>query len=67
MAKHRNKPKAFDGSRGVSAGSGSGRVLRGGSWLIDARGCRSAFRFYLDPGFSYGFLGLRLALVRKVK
>ena len=39
---------------------GSHRVSRGGSWFNDARGCRSANRYRICPGFRFGFLGLRL-------
>ena len=43
--------------------SGSYRVLRGGSWIYDARYCRVSFRNYDDPDHSYSFNGLRLVLV----
>jgi len=40
--------------------TGSGRVLRGGSWNSIAQGCRSAYRYYGSPGYrSYSF-GFRL-------
>ena len=41
--------------------SGSGRVLRGGSWNNDAS-CRVAYRSYDTPTARYGSLGFRLAL-----
>ena len=41
-------------------GSGSGRVLRGGSWYINARYCRSASRNRISPGYRDNFLGFRL-------
>lgn len=41
---------------------GSYRVIRGGSWFIYARYCRSSFRNCYIPTFRYDFLGLRLAL-----
>ena len=43
--------------------SGSGRVLRGGSWFSRARYCRVSIRSILDPGDSYNNNGLRLVLV----
>lgn len=43
--------------------SGSGRVIRGGSWLNDARGCRSSNRYFITPAYGYYYLGLRLVLV----
>ncbi|HPR59255.1 MAG TPA: SUMF1/EgtB/PvdO family nonheme iron enzyme, partial [Bacteroidales bacterium] len=43
--------------------SGSGRVLRGGSWNSCAQYCRVANRAYYAPGFRGNFYGFRLALV----
>jgi len=42
------------------ASSGSGRVIRGGSWHNDAQYCRSANRYDLSPGGRNLSLGLRL-------
>ena len=46
---------------------GSERVIRGGSWSENARGCRSACRIPLEPGgatyFDGSHLGFRVALV----
>ena len=41
--------------------SGGLRVLRGGSWIDDARRLRSAARSALSPGIRYVSIGLRLA------
>ena len=41
--------------------SGSSRVLRGGSWIGNADGCRVAYRNDARPDFRYGIFGLRLA------
>jgi formylglycine-generating enzyme required for sulfatase activity len=41
--------------------SGSSRVIRGGSWLLVAGYCRSAFRRRRGPGYRNGILGFRLA------
>ena len=42
--------------------SGSRCVGRGGSWNFVARYCRSSFRIYSFPSYSYYFFGFRLAL-----
>jgi formylglycine-generating enzyme required for sulfatase activity len=42
--------------------SGTGRVLRGGSWYYFAILCRSASRFYVNPGSRYGYFGFRIVL-----
>jgi formylglycine-generating enzyme required for sulfatase activity len=41
---------------------GGRRVLRGGSWFVGGRGCRSAFRFADEPGFRIVNLGFRVCL-----
>ena len=40
---------------------GRDRVLRGGSWIINAEYCRVSYRFYNDPGYRYNYIGFRLA------
>ncbi len=42
--------------------SGSNRVLRGGSWFGDARGCRCSYRDGDAPGLRNGNIGFRLVL-----
>ena len=42
---------------------GSYRIIRGGSWCVGARLCRSAYRGGNAPALKNDFLGLRLALV----
>ncbi|MBF0240474.1 MAG: formylglycine-generating enzyme family protein [SAR324 cluster bacterium] len=42
--------------------TGSGRVLRGGSWNFPAWYCRSAFRHFDSPFNRYDYDGFRLAL-----
>jgi len=44
----------------VGASSGTGRVLRGGSWSSSAEYLRSALRSVSYPYFRYGYLGFRL-------
>ena len=44
----------------LGAASGSDRVCRGGSWLIEARLCRVSFRNSYAPGVRGYSLGLRL-------
>ena len=41
--------------------SGTYRVLRGGSWNVDASACRVSNRYWLDPDRSSYFSGLRCA------
>ena len=36
------------------------RVVRGGSWLDEARGCRSAYRFRAMPHDGYQIVGFRV-------
>ncbi len=40
--------------------SGSDRVVRGGSWLINAQYCRSAHRYSFTPDLRYDGMGIRL-------
>jgi formylglycine-generating enzyme required for sulfatase activity len=39
---------------------GSSRVIRGGSWCVRARECRSAYRGNESPGFRDGTIGFRV-------
>ena len=50
-----------DGSSWES-GSSSFRVLRGGSWFVNALGCRSADRGLSSPDFCCLFIGFRVVL-----
>jgi formylglycine-generating enzyme required for sulfatase activity len=45
----------------TGATAGSYRVDRGGSWIIGARYCRSAYRYDDAPGNRNGDLGFRVA------
>ena len=42
--------------------SGASRVLRGGSWYVDADGCRVSCRGCGAPGYRDGNCGFRLLL-----
>ena len=46
----------------VGPADGSDRVERGGSWTNSANRARSAFRYRIEPAFSYRKLGFRLSL-----
>jgi len=48
----------------IGPSSGSGRVLRGGSWFNDASYCRSAFHGLRSPTFRNSSYGFRVACVR---
>ncbi len=46
----------------MGPGSGSSRVIRGGSWYYGAGYLRSAFRISYSPGISIDYLGFRLVV-----
>gem|GEM_PF-1057223 len=48
------------GSDPPGPGSGSSRVLRGGSWLLSAIGARSANRYDVTPDYRYYNVGFRV-------
>ncbi|PSB16967.1 hypothetical protein C7B76_10810 [filamentous cyanobacterium CCP2] len=50
----------IDGSAWVTGGNSYRRLLRGGSWVNYPRGCRSAYRYYVDPGDQNIYLGFRV-------
>ena len=51
-----------DGRAWIEGGDSDLRVYRGGSWNINPRHCRSAFRNYNTPGFQNHGLGFRVVL-----
>jgi formylglycine-generating enzyme required for sulfatase activity len=56
-----------DGSAWLDNEGGAAlRVVRGGSWLFDARGVRAAYRFHGAPAIRLSFLGFRCARVQVV-
>jgi formylglycine-generating enzyme required for sulfatase activity len=56
-----------DGSAWIDSGEGAaGRVVRGGSWLNDARSVRAAYRNHSDPALRSDVLGFRCARVQIV-
>ena len=55
-----HKQGVVDNPQGPVAGAF--RVLRGGSWYLEARKCRCAYRHYDPPGSHFTDMGFRLAL-----
>ncbi|ERN41724.1 hypothetical protein KR51_00015700 [Rubidibacter lacunae KORDI 51-2] len=50
-----------DGSAWENREEGETRILRGGSWYVNPRGCCSAYRFRFDPGVRGNYFGFRVA------
>ncbi len=48
------------GTNPTGPGSGKYRVLRGGSWYLDARNCRCAYRLRVRPDLRYNDYGFRV-------
>jgi len=48
----------------TGAPAGETRVLRGGSWSVDAKYCRSAYRGRFDPRYGINYFGLRLVAIK---
>ena len=44
----------------TTAGACQSRVVRGGSWFVDAASTRSAARYELDPNFRFNDIGIRV-------
>ncbi len=53
--------RTYDTQNPTGASSGSGRVLRGGSWINDARYCRVSYRNSYGPGSRRDIYGFRVA------
>ena len=51
-----------DGSAWLSENERASRVRRGGSWSINPRYCRSAYRFHLTPGYRNDLIGFRVVV-----
>ena len=56
-----------DGSIWEFGGNYSSRLLRGGSWVNSARGCRSAYRSMDAPGNRNVYHGLRVVAISPVR
>jgi formylglycine-generating enzyme required for sulfatase activity len=52
-----------DGRAWTTGGDSSRRLLRGGSWVNDPDGCRSAYRSRFTPGRRLDYLGFRVVCV----
>ncbi|MEA5517076.1 SUMF1/EgtB/PvdO family nonheme iron enzyme [Nodularia sp. UHCC 0506] len=58
---HSNYKDAPDnGAAWIDNDNQSRRLLRGGSWLNNPGGCRSAYRYYVNPDYAYSFIGFRV-------
>jgi formylglycine-generating enzyme required for sulfatase activity len=49
-----------DGSAWLSDDDSANRLLRGGSWNINPRFCRSATRYYITPDVRFDLIGFRV-------
>ena len=49
-----------DGSAWLTSNENAGRLIRGGSWVINPRNCRSACRSYDYPDDRYDYIGFRV-------
>jgi formylglycine-generating enzyme required for sulfatase activity len=49
-----------DGSAWLEGGNSLYRVWRGGSWFDLPWNCRSAYRYWFEPGFGFNLLGFRV-------
>jgi len=58
------KQSPLDDPTGPDADMAADRVIRGGCWSLNPRGCRSAIRPKLTPDYRSSGLGFRLALVQ---
>jgi formylglycine-generating enzyme required for sulfatase activity len=64
---HKNYEGApADGAAWLSGGKSNDRVLRGGSWVGDARNCRSALRVHNAPGSRISSFGFRVVVAAKI-
>lgn len=49
-----------DGSAWLTENDNDSRILRGGSWILNPRPCRSAYRGYNRPDDRYDYIGFRV-------
>lgn len=59
---YQNAP--IDGSARKGRNADAKRVVRGGSWDVDARYARAAYRYHYAPGHRYDYISFRCARVR---
>ena len=60
---HENYDSApTNGSAWIKGGNSDRRVRRGGSWDLNPRYCRSAYRYHFSPDYQVSHLGFRVIL-----
>jgi len=54
------KDAPTDGSDWSADKKSTSRVIRGGSWIDGPRDCRSAYRDFCDPAYTFTYIGFRV-------
>jgi len=55
----------YDPNDGREDLGSEGRVLRGGSWYVNAWNCRASGRYLYDPSYRHDYFGLRVVVVAR--